>query len=100
MGHDEIIDILKLAGGIASAVLVAVATAVGFLMRTAFKLGHDAKEIREGLDAIRDIKVAVAELPVLKNRLGTVEEAWRSTRSDIKHLLRGSNPFLNGAGED
>ena len=100
MTHEELMTAMKLAGAIASCLLGGVGVALGFLFRLAWKLGGDAKEIRDGLESLQDMKKSVDELPVIKNRLGTVEEAWRATRSDIKHLLRGSHPGWNGTGDD
>lgn len=98
MSHEELMTAMKLAGAIASCLLGGVGVALGFLFRLAWKLGSDAKEIRDGLEIIREMKTEIAELPVIKTRLGTVEDAWRATRSDIKHLLRGSRPGFNGTG--
>lgn len=100
MTHEELMLAFKVAAGLASAVLGGVGIALGFLFRLAWKLGGDAKEIRDGLDTLRDIKKAVDDIPLLKQRMGTVEEAWRTTRSDIKHLLRGSHPGFNGTGRE
>lgn len=84
----EFVEFAKWAmGGLA----VGLGTAIALLFRLAFKLGGDAHEIKEGLRDLTEIKVAVQELPVIKVRLGTVEAAWGTLRSDIKHLLRHSN---------
>lgn len=100
MDHTEIIDALKLAAGIASAVVGAVFVAIGFLFRVAYRLGGDAKEIKSGLERLKKLEERIEDVPLLKQRIGTVEEAWRTVRSDIKHLLRGSHPGFNGTGDD
>jgi hypothetical protein len=90
-------DNVKVLGGALVASLGVVATAIGFLIRTAYKLGQDAHRIAMGLESLTEIKVAVKEIPVIQTRLGVVEEAWSTTRSDIKHLLRRpSQPDFDG----
>lgn len=85
---------LKAAGGVLVAFAGVLVTAVGFLIRTAFKMGKDAQKVALALDGLTEMKVQVAQIPVIVTRLGTVEKAWETTRSDIKHLLRGSHPDL------
>jgi hypothetical protein len=89
-------DMIQALGAALVACLGLVLTAVGFLLRTAHKIGRDAQKVSMALDSLVEIKAAVAKIPILETRLGTVEDAWRATRSDIKHLLRGSHPDMNG----
>jgi hypothetical protein len=90
-------DNIKVLGGALVASLGIVATAIGFLIRTAYKLGQDASKVATSLESLTEIKAAVKHIPLIETRLGTVEEAWRSTRSDIKHLLRRpSQPDFDG----
>lgn len=72
-------------------------TAIGFLVRTAFKMGRDAEKVALSLTKLTTIETAVAEIPVIRQRLDQSEEAWERSRSDIKHLLRGSRPAADEA---
>lgn len=90
---------IKILGGVLCTALGLVITAIGFLIRIAYKLGQNATKVATALDALTDIKTAVAKIPLIETRLGTVEEAWAHARSDIKDLLRekrGSHPSFDG----
>ncbi len=95
------IENVKLLAGAVFTVLGAVVVAIGFLIRVSYKLGQNATTIAKALESLTEIKLSVAKIPVLETRLGNAEEAWRSTRSDIKHLLRRpSNHDFNGSGSE
>lgn len=78
---------------------VAIIGMLGVLLRIAFKLGADAKEISHGLTRITKIEECMNLVPVLVVRVGNVENAYAGLRSDIKDLLRekrGSRPHFDG----
>ena len=85
-------EMLKVVGGVCVGALSLMLAAVGFLIRTAYKIGQDAQKVGTSLETLTIIKVQTDKIPIIETRLGTVEEAWKNTRSDIKHLLRGSRP--------
>ncbi len=87
-------DDLKTAGGVLVAFAGVLVTAIGFMLRTAFTMGKDASKVAAALDSLNDIKAEVAKIPIILTRLGTLENAHERSRSDIKHLLRGSRPDL------
>lgn len=79
--------------------LVAVAGMLIALLRIAYKLGADAKEISTGLVRITKIEECMNLVPVLVVRIGNVENAYAGLRSDIKDLMRekrGSRPSFDG----
>jgi hypothetical protein len=98
MDNAEIISLLKWGLGLFGTVVAFVCAAVGFLFRVAYRLGHDAEEIKIALRDLTEIKVEIRKIPVIETRLGTAEAAWNATRSDIRYLLRQSGSF-NGHGE-
>ena len=83
---------LKIARDVLVGVAGVLVAAVGFLIRIAYKMGKDAEKVAIAIATITEIKTSVELIPVLVSRIGTVEEAWHTTRSDIRHLLRGSRP--------
>jgi hypothetical protein len=89
-------DMVKALGAALVACLSLTLTAIGFLIRAAYKLGQNAQSIGKSLEELTSIKTAVLRIPIIETRLGIVEEAWKTARSDIKHLLRGSHPDMNG----
>lgn len=99
MEHAELIELAKWGLALFGGVVAFVAAAIAALFRIAFKLGSDAKEIKAAVADLGEIKKAVLEIPVLKQRVTTLEDAWNHTRSDIKDLLgvrRGSRPEFDG----
>ncbi len=65
------------------------------ILRVAYKLGGDAKEIRDGLQRITRMEEQFNQVPILTLRIGQVEKALQDYRSDIRELLRerrGSQP--------
>lgn len=93
-------DLLKFAIGSAASFTVVLVAAVVFLLRVSFKLGQTANEIQTVAKDMTTIKTSVEEIPIIRTRLGTVEEAWESLRSDFKELRRRvdgrSHPDYNG----
>lgn len=93
-------DELRAAGHILIGFAGVLATAIGFLIRTAYKMGKDAQKVSKSLEDLTSMKLATDKIPLIENRLETAEEAWRNTRSDIKHLLRGSRPAIPNGHDD
>lgn len=99
MEHTELVELAKWGLGLFGGVIAFVSAAIALLFRIAFKLGSDATAIKEALVDIGEIKKAVEKLPIIEQRVGTLEDAWKHTRSDIKDLLgvrRGSRPEFDG----
>jgi hypothetical protein len=98
--HDikEIIEVLSVAWKVGAAVLAAVVGVVGVLLRLAFKLGGDAKEIRAGLQTIQRMKPQVDKIPDIERRTAQNENVISEVSGELKRWIRGSHPFLNGAG--
>lgn len=79
--------------------VVVIAGMLGALLRIAYKLGADAKEINTGLTRIEKLEENMKQVPILVVRMGTVEGAYAGLRSDIKDLMRerrGSRPDYQG----
>lgn len=94
-------DELRTAGHVLIGFAGILVTAIGFLIRTAYKMGQDAQKVATSLESLTTIKLATDKIPVIEKRLEISEEAWRQSRSDIKHLLRGSRPdYSPPNGED
>ena len=82
-------------GGILLGCIGAIVTGIGFMVRAAYKVGANAEKFNAGLTKLTTIETAVAEIPVIKRDIGTLQDAWRAARSDITDLLRerrGSRP--------
>ncbi len=75
--------------------------AIGFLIRTAYKLGRDAEKFSTGLLAIAKIEIAVDEIPVLRTKIDSVAEFTRRNTSDISRILhRTSSHDIATNGHD
>ncbi len=79
---------LRTAGGLLAGFAGVLIAAIGFLIRTAFKMGKDASKVATALDGLVEIRKAVDQIPIIVTRLTTLENAHTSIRSDIKHLIR------------
>lgn len=93
-------DMVRQAGYALIGALGAILTAVGVMLRVAHKLGKDAQKVSTALESLVKIETEVKKIALIEIRLGTVEEAWTNTRSDIKHLLRGSRPDMEHDSEE
>lgn len=75
--------------------LTIVIALFGAILRSTYKLGGDAKEIKDGLLRITKMEEQFNQVPILTLRIGQVEKALQDYRSDIRELLRerrGSQP--------
>lgn len=75
--------------------LVLVTGLFAAILRATYKLGADAKEIKDGLVRITKLEEHFNQVPILMLRIGQVEKALQDYRSDIRELLRerrGSRP--------
>lgn len=90
-------DLLKwIIGGGASALTAAFA----LLFRVAYRLGESAKVIERIGEDIRTLKERTDAVPVLQQRVSTVESVAAKIASDIRDLLRKSrNHHFNGSDE-
>jgi hypothetical protein len=88
-------------GGALVAALSIVVAAIGMLLRVAMKVGANAEKFATGLTMLTDLKKAVDKIPIIEKEIGTLQDAWKNTRSDIKELRRerrGSQPAWDGEG--
>lgn len=100
MKPDELVHLVEWFLGGAGALTVVIVGAVLFLLRVSFKLGHTARDIEKVAEEIKSVKANADQVPVLVTRMGTVEEAWRRTNSDMREIRRAvwgrSQPDFNG----
>jgi hypothetical protein len=61
---------------------------LALLLKISFKLGHDAREIRDGLTRITKLEEHMSQIPILTVRINQLERAHESTREDIRDLIR------------
>ncbi len=71
--------------------LAIICTALGVLIRVAYKIGADSKEISLGLSEIREMKSDLKQVPILAVRIGGLEHTYQRLRSDFKELSRRVN---------
>lgn len=100
---DEIAGLLSTAKWLIGGVAAVIGTAIGFLMHLAYRFGGHVKELKNVAENMMGIKANADEVPPLKVRIGNVERYIEHVESkvsrhdsDIKSILRGSNPNFNG----
>lgn len=76
----ELIELAKWGLGLFGGVVTLVAAAIAALFRISFKLGSDAREIKEALKDLGEMKADVKKIPAIETKLDTLAEAQAEDR--------------------
>jgi len=61
---------------------------LGIILRLAHNLGKDSEKIATGLQKLDKFESIIGDIPIIKVRVGQLEELVGRNRSDIKDLLK------------
>jgi hypothetical protein len=95
------IEDLKIARDVLIGFASVLCVVLGFIVRTAYKMGRTAQKMADSLERISAWEKTVALVPLLDTRIGTLEGAVSRSISDIKELLRerrNSSPGIESNG--
>jgi len=96
---DQIAGMLSTVKWIVGGALTGAGLIIGWLVALAFKMGGHVAQLKDVAKDMTEIKTNADKVPVLETRIATIENVVGRHNSDIKGLLRGSNPAFNGEGE-
>ncbi len=103
MDHADI-EFLKLTLGLLGGAIVFLCGLVSWLLHLSFKLGTFASEIHEVGKNMIQIKERTDRVPVIEQRIGTLETAWTRTQDDLRVLRHKTGnpsvPDFNGEAEE